>query len=66
MAQTARERGDWALVAQEQIADPNFPDIVPFDPALDDVSEDVEYGCAGHLPDFHDPERDEPLPETDD
>jgi len=66
MTQTARERGEWAVVAQEQIADPNFPDIIPFDPELDDVPEDVEYGCAGHLPDFHDPERDEPLPETDD
>lgn len=62
---TARELNDWATVAQEQIDDSDFPEIVPFDPDADDVAPDVKYGCAGHLPDFHDPERDEPQPEVD-
>jgi len=62
---TAREQNNWAAVAQEQVSDPDFPEIVSFDPRLDDVAPDVEYGCAGHLPDFHDPERDEPQPEVD-
>jgi len=65
MTQTARERGEWQIVAQEQIADPYFPDIVRHDPDLDDVSPDTPYGCAGYLPDFHNPERDEPQPEVD-
>lgn len=61
----ARLREDWMAVAQEQTADTELPEIVPFDPDLDDVPEDVEYGCAGVCPDFHNPDRDEPGPEPD-
>lgn len=47
----AREAEDWATVVQEQITDLDLPEIVPFDPDLDDAPEDTEYGCAGVSPD---------------
>ncbi len=43
---TARDNEDWEAVAREQIADPMFPDIVAYDPELDDRCDDDEaLGC---------------------
>ena len=47
---------DWAAEAERLLADVEFyPDIIPV-LSRDLVGPDVDYGCAGHLPDFHVPE----------
>jgi len=51
---------DWAAEAERLLADIElYPDIIPVLPR-DLVGPDVDYGCAGYLPDFHVPKLHEP------